>query len=292
MRVKTVAIVLSLGSLLVACANPPTDGRAGDGGSSTQIPYPVGADQLVLRISQGGGFTAPSYQLTTIPMVSLFGDGSLITPGAQVDIYPGPALPTIAQERLSVEAIQQLLQAAIDAGLDRDRDLTDLGSVGIADAPTTTFTLVVDGQTHTTNVYALGELGSKPAGMSQEEYQTRQDLLAFESKMTDLSWLPEGSVSDAGSFQPSAVRVFVSDYQPDPSLTEPPIAWPIFPALAAFGQPVSAGLQGTRCGSLTGDDARTVLDLAAGATQLTPWTSGGGRFGLLFRPLLPDENGC
>jgi hypothetical protein len=291
MRVKTVAVVLSLGSLLAACANAPTGG-AGDGGSGTQIPYPVGADRLVLRISQGGGFIAPSYQLTALPMVSLFGDGSLVTPGAQPDIYPGPAVPAIAQVRLSVEAIQQVLQAAIDAGLERDRDLTDLGSVGIADAATTTFTLAVDDQTHTTNVYALGELSSKPAGMSQEEFQTRQDLLAFESKMTDLSWLPAGSVSDAGTFQASSVRVFVSDYQPDPSLTESPVAWPITPGLAAFGQPVSAGLQGMRCGALTGEDARTVLDLAGRANQLTPWTSEGARYALLFRPLLPDETGC
>ena len=28
------------------------------------------------------------------------------------------------------------------------------------------------------------------------------------------------------------------------------------------------------------------------ANQLTPWISGGRRFHVVFRPLLPDESGC
>lgn len=289
MRMRNLcASVLVLGSLTAACANEAAPRDGGNDG----IAYPTGANQIVLRISQGGGFVPIQYNLTSIPMFSLFGDGLLLTPGAQIEIYPGPALPAIAQQRLSVEGMQALLQAAIDAGLDTDRDYTDLGSVGIADASTTTFILTADGQTHTTNVYALGELGAKPDGMSQDEYEARQELLSFQAKASDLSWLPEGSASDAGTYQPVAVRVFSSDYQPDPSLTQTPIAWPLSPGLATFGEPVSAGLQGLRCGAVDGVDAQTLLTQAEQANQLTPWTSEGARYGLLFRPLLPDESGC
>ena len=175
MRMRNLcASVIALGLLSAACANATTSGAGG--GGSDGITYPTGANQMILRIAQGGGFTSPAYNLTALPMFSLFGDGVLVTPGAQIEIYPGPALPAIAQQRLSVDAIQSLLKAAIAAGLDTDREYVDMGSVGIADAPTTTFTLTVDGQTHTTNVYALGELGAKPDGMSQEEYQARQEL--------------------------------------------------------------------------------------------------------------------
>lgn len=292
MRVKSIyTSMLVLGLLTVACANDHATDGAGGGGSG-EIAYPTGANQAILRISQGGGFTPLNFNLTNIPMVSLFGDGLFVTPGAQIEIYPGPALPAIAQERLSVAAIQSLLQAALDAGLGADRDYTDLGSAGIADAPTTTFILTVEGQTHTTNVYALGELGAKPDGMSRDEYRARQQLLSFEAKASDLSWLPEGSTSDAGSYQPVAVRVFVSGYQPDQSLTEPPIGWPLTPGLATFGEPVSDGLRGMRCGAVDGAHAQTLLTLAEQANQLTPWTSDGARYTALFRPLLPDESGC
>ena len=298
MRLKLFgATMLSLGLLAGACANASAGEGAGDGATGGSpggggISYPTGADQVVLRIESGGGFVAMEYSLTTLPMISLFGDGLIITPGAQIEIYPGPALPALTQERLSADAIQQLLQAAIDAGLDTDRSYTDMGSVGIADAPTTTFTLVVDGQTHTTNVYALGELGPKPDAMSADEYQARKDLLAFETKAGDLSWLPEGSASDQGTYQPSALRVFSSDYRPDDSMTEPPIEWPLSPGLATFGDPLDNGPAGMRCGSVAADAAAMLFPLVEQANQLTPWTSDGARYGLLFRPLLPDESGC
>lgn len=288
-------MVLLLGVLAAACANAPTSGGPGDGpgdGSSDGISYVPDASQVVLRIELGGGFVPIEWNLTNLPLFSLFGDGLLVTPGPQIQIYPGPALPALTQRRLTPDAIQRLLQAAIDAGLDANRDYTDLGSVGIADAPTTTFTLTVDGQTYTTRAYALSELGAKPDEMSAEEYQAREDLLAFQAEATDLSWLPAGSVSDEGSYRPEALRVFVASYRPDQTLTEPPMAWPLDPGLASFGEAVRNGPEDMRCGVVSGSEAQTLLAQAEKANQLTPWTSEGARFGLLFRPLLPDESGC
>ena len=266
------------------------DGRGtGDGGGIT---YHTGATDLVLRIEQGGGFVPIDWNLTNMPMVSLFGDGLVVMPGAQIEIYPGPALPALSQMRLTPDAIQLLLQKALDVGLDVDRDYTDLGSVGIADASTTTFTLTIDGQVHTTRVYALGMLDTAPDGMSPDEFQARQDLLAFQNEAMDLSWLPQGSVSDESMFEPTALRVFVGDYRPDDALVEPPIDWPLTPGLSTFGDPVQNGRQGMRCGAVTGDDAAVLMPLVKQANQLTPWVSDGARYGLLLRPLLPDETGC
>jgi hypothetical protein len=294
MRLKLFGVTaITLGLLTGACANASTNGTADGGtGGAGGISYPTQADQVVLRIEQGGGFVTLQYNLTSIPLFSLFGDGLVVSPGAQIDIYPGPALPALTRERLSADAIQQLLQAAVDAGLNTDRSYTDLGSVGIADAATTTFTLTIDGTTHTTEVYALNELGPKPDGMSREEYQARRDLSAFQAKATDLSWLPQDAISDQGSYQPSALRLFASDYQADPNLTEPPIGWPLSTALSTFGDPVQGGMSGIRCGVVAADAAATLLPLVEQANQLTPWTSEGTRYGILFRPLLPDESGC
>ena len=289
MRRKTTAVtVLALGLLAAACANAQKGGGSLGGGVS----YPSGATELVLRIDQGGGFVAPQSTLAQMPMFSLFGDGLVVTPGMESMIYPGPALPAVAQERLTPDAIQLLLQAAVDAGLNTDRDFTDMGSVGVSDMPTTTFTLVIDGQPRTTRVYALGQTGPDPDGMSQSEYQARQDLQAFEAKATDLSWLPQGSISDSGAFEPDGLRVYVTDYHGDQTLTEPAVAWPLTPGLGSFGQPMEGALQGVRCGTVTGTDATTLLPVVENANELTPWTSDGSSYSLVFRALLPDEHGC
>jgi hypothetical protein len=298
MRLKLFfATALSLGLLTGACANAstgndPGDGGTGSGGSGSTGPAsPSGSDQLVLRIDQVGGFVPIQYNLSRLPMVSLYSDGLVVMPGAQIEIYPGPALPALAQERLSSDAIQLVIQAAIDAGLEKDRDLM---TMTVSDVPTTVFTLTVDGQTHTTQVYGLGMDHGKtpPDGMSPEEFQARKDLAVFEARATDLSWLPDGSVTDEGMYQPAALRIYSSAYQPDPSLTQTPVAWPLTPGLDLFGDSVQNASDGTRCGTVAGDAATTLLPLAQQANQLTPWTSDGTRYGLLFRPLLPDESGC
>jgi hypothetical protein len=294
MRLKLLcATVLSLGLLAGACANASSGDDSGDGGTGpepTGPTAPSGSDQLVLRIDQVGGFVPIQYHLTNLPLFSLYGDGLVLTPGAQIEIYPGPALPALGQQRLTADAVQRLIQTAIDAGLDKDRTFQ---TMIVSDMPTTVFTLTIDGQTHTTEVYALGfDQGGKPDGMSQEEFQARKELSAFQNTVTDLTRLPDGSVTDEGLYEPTSLRIFSSIYQPDPSLTQSPIAWPLTPGLDLFGDPMDTAMDGMRCGTVAADAAASLLPLAEQANQLTPWTSDGGRYGLLFRPLLPDESGC
>jgi hypothetical protein len=293
MRLKLFgATVLSLGLLAGACANSSGDGSGEGGSGGTGVTGSTGAngtDQVVLRIEQSGGFVAVQYNLTRMPMLTLYGDGLYVTPGPQIEIYPGPALPALAQQRLTPEATQLLLRAAVDAGLNADRSYT---TMMISDAPTTTFTLTIDGQTHTTEVYALDFDMSSAKGMTKGEVQARKDLAAFQAKASDLSWLPSGSVSDAGTYEPTGLRVFSGPYQGDENLLQTPIVWPLTPGLAEFGDAQDDAPGGMRCGTVSADAAGTLLPLAEQANQLTPWTSGGARYGLWFRPLLPDESGC
>jgi hypothetical protein len=290
MKVRSPAAPLvALVFLTVACANSVAT-SGGDGGDGT-IAYPTGAGDLVVRISYEGGFVSPDYQLTAVPAFSLFGDGRAVTPGAQSMIYPGPALPTVVSTPITDAGVQALLRDAIEAGLDHDATYTDLGAVGIADAPTTVFTLTVAGHTHVTKAYALGQLGSKPDGMSQEEFAARAALQAFEKATTDLRGnLPTGSVGKDGAFVPDELRLFVSGYRPDPQMKEPPQGWPLDTPLADFGE--AAAPEGTRCGAVSGADLDAILPLARDANQLTPWMSDGARYSIAFRPLLPDESGC
>ena len=286
MRMKMpAAMALAAVVLAGACANATSGGGASDGPTGNgPISYPTGADQLVLRIDQTGGFINPQATLSQIPLFSLFGDGLAITPGAQIEIYPGPALPVLVQGHLSPDAVQRILAAARDAGLFESRQLP-----GVPDTGITTFTVVADGKTTVTTIGGLG----MPGGSSPDDGQARQQLQSFEAKVSDLSWLPQGSVSDQGTYRPTGLRVYVSDYQPSQGLHETPVAWPLEPPLATFGGPVAqGGLQGTRCGAVTGSDADTLIPLVEQANELTPWTSQGSRYALRFRPLMPDESGC
>jgi hypothetical protein len=293
---------MALGILGAACANSSSVSGAGDGGGG--FSYPTAPDQLVVRVSTGGGFIAPSYSITQLPQFSLMGDGRAITPGAIPEIYPGPAIAPLFSQQLTPDAVQAILSLAkTDGLLAKDQDYTDMGSVGIADAGTTTITIVADGQTHTFNFYALGDLGqNKPDHMNQAEFDARTMAQDFATKAGDLSWLAAGSAADQVPFVPTGVRVFVSNYQPDPSMSEPSISWPLGTGLAAFGDPVKGAAAGSglntnsslpsRCGVATGDDLTTLMPLIDHANQLSPWKSDGKEYGLLFRPLLPDESGC
>jgi hypothetical protein len=66
------------------------------------------------------------------------------------------------------------------------------------------------------------------------------------------------------------------------------VAW-TGPALP--GPTLNAAL-GLGCVTVTGDEAKAVLATAAKTNTATPWTSGGIRWSLRFRPLLPDEPDC
>jgi predicted small secreted protein len=285
-RPITFALVVAT-LVLAACANRSTGPGTGPDG----IDHPSGADQIVLRVSYEGGFVAPSWSLTQIPGFALFGDGRVIVPGAQIEIYPGPALPAVSERILTEDGVQAILQAAFDAGLGESRDYTDMGNVGIADASTTVFTLSAAGDTSTVRVYALSELSDRPQGMPQEEFDARRRLSRFAERLGNLpSWLPEGSVGEEQPYDAAGYRLIVGDYQPDESLPQDPVRWPLDTAIADVAS-ADAGPD-LRCGTVVGQDWQALAPLAGSANQLTPWTNDGVRYAISFRPLLPDESTC
>ncbi len=333
-RIARAIVLLTVTVLGLAACGRVTG--AGSGGDTTpgRIAHPTGANDLLLRIEYTGGFVAPEALLQRYPSFSLYGDGTVITQGAQIEIYPQPALPPLISTHVDEEGIQRILHAAIAAGLDGP-DVTYAG-IPIADAPDTVFTLNLDGRTHTTTVTALGmdvggssEPGGPPGtgggssgstgsaggtvvpeptaseasgeeapGLSDEERRARVALLALQTKLSDLrSWLPAGSVGDDLAYEPTAMRVFVTDGAPDDqggTLHQQDVIWPLGTPLATFGQPIETPLSGgpARCGVVEGSDLELLMPKAERANQLSPWVSEGARFGLSFRPLLPDESGC
>jgi hypothetical protein len=299
MTFRTLACATILALSLAACADTPPGDGATDLPSDSPIVVPAGAQDLVLRVEFEAGFVPRSYLLTRIPTFSLFGAGTIIVPGAQTEIYPGQALPAITARQVSDEGEQAILRAALDAGLGGDARYTDMGHVMIADAATTVFTLVLgDGQVHRTQVYALGEFGQqeRPDGMPADEWEARTTLSRFVQDLGTLdTWLPASTLGEEASYPASSARLLVADYRAEDQLHQQSVDWPLAEGLATFGDDANSiddlgGLE--RCGVVGGDDWTAVHELAASANALTPWVSDGTRYGITFRPLLPDETGC
>jgi hypothetical protein len=296
MRMGRIGVAIAAVAVLAsACGGVGTDdpGSGGTTGATgaSGIGHPTGADQLILRVAYEGGFVPYEYTLGSTPFWSLFGDGTLIVPGPQIEIYPGPALPNLIATPVSEDGIQAILEAARDAGL-MDGD-ANYGNQCIADAATTVFTTDADGQTSVVSAYAL-DVG-EPASTcgNGEDADARAKLAEFQAMLSDLrSWLPNGSVGAERTYDPTEMRVYVLPYQGDAELPQDPIEWPLERPLDSFGGPVENASSDTSCGVVTGEDLTTLLAAARNANALTPWTGGGTEYQLIFRPLLPDEHSC
>lgn len=281
-------LLLTAAILLTACQGA---------GNGIPIEHPEG-DALVLRITNSGGFVPVEYIFTNTPTFSLLGDGRVVVPGAQIAIYPGPALPALNVRQLTEAGIQAVL-----AEVEKTRlfvaDAEYLGAQNfVADAQDTLFTLHAGGREVTIRVYALGIVsqgGSYP-GISAEELAAHAALLRLSERLMDLdSWLSADAWADPSwsAFQPDAMRLLVRNAdadQPDGSgLTSQLMPWPIAEDPATFGAPVSGSPDEARCGVVAGADAVTWYQALSSANQLTRFTHAGHRYAVAVRFFLPDE---
>jgi len=292
-------LVLVLLMLIAACGE--ADDNLGSGGNATPTPEPIdhpqGASDVVVKIEHVGGFVMQETIVTRLPHFVLYGDGSVITQGPQIAIYPPPALPNLQMGTLTGEGIQRILEAAREAGLlDGDKEYRlDM----IADAPTTVFTITADGETHTISVYALmlveDELNNDL--VPEDEREARQKLAEFEAMMLDyMGWLPADAVAEAETAYPMEqlqIVVIPRDMLMigDDSIDTGEMDWPLEAPLAGIGDEYPF-MEQARCAVIEGDDLDTLVDALHQANQLTTWISEGDEYALLLRPMLPDETGC
>ena len=285
MKVRFAAASITLFLTLTACADAPVDPANGG------IDHATAPDQVLVQLSFEGGFVPVEWTSVNFPFYSLYGDGTLILPGAQIEIYPGPALPAISSRQVDEAGIQAILEKAIAGVEGIPTDLDDLGFMSIADASTAVVTVSAGGVDRTIRAYALSELTDRPDGMPEREYQARLDLQELVALLTGSGdWLPEGSLGPEGTYDASAARLFVGEYRPAEDLAQETVPWPLGEGLASFGETAPPGQ--FRCGVVQGADWDAVHEAASSANELTPWADAGERYSILFRPLLPNETGC
>jgi hypothetical protein len=226
----------------LAAATLLLTGCGATGGSGTTSPtnyqHPTGPDELVLSVFRGGGLAPAEALFTLLPEFSLYGDGRSITQGPVIAIYPPPALPNLRSAALSEAGIQRVLTATEGAGVFRAD--VDYGIPGVTDMPTTTFTVIADGSTHVTRIYALDFQGPGRTGLTRAQEQARKVVIDFQAKLVDVrSWLGgEVGPDEAYEFKSLAVLIMpVDKIEPDSSgITPSVVEWPLGP-LASLGTP-------------------------------------------------------
>ncbi|MEV0154892.1 hypothetical protein AB0H57_14255 [Micromonospora sp. NPDC050686] len=262
--------------LLTASCAQQAGPSAADGAGSTSYP----ADVPVVRIDYTGGFVPPAVVATRLPGLSVYGDGRVISQGPVPAIYPGPALPNIQVGKIGAAEIAKLVEQARAAGVGT---AVDLGTPTMTDVTTTRFTVRGPVGVEEVEVYALHEATGPEAGLTAEQRAARDKLRAFADSLTN----PTGATTQP--YQPTAVAAVAQPWvanEEDQKQAE--VAWP-GPALP--GASLGDGL-GLGCVAVTGSAVQQVLDAAAKANTATPWTSGGKRWTITLRPLLPDETDC
>ncbi len=254
-------------------------------GGGTSATYSTAPTSLVVRVELTGGFVPVETIFTNLPVVSVYGDGSVITTGPQIAIYPGPVVPNLQVRKLDAVGMEKVLTAAQEAGL-----LTapiDYGQPPVADVPNTVVTINANDTSYTQSANALGmETDVGGTGLTQAQINARADLSAFVTALGDLETFV--GADHIGPEQPYTitgwrVRATEADQLPTGEPAPTVVPWPVTALpLASVGD----------CTAVKGDVAQQVTDTMTKANQLTYFTDAGKTYQVLVRPLLPDETGC
>ncbi len=228
---------------------------------------------VAVRLETAGGLVAPDYLFRTLPSLVIYADGLVITQGPQVAIYPAPALPSLVVRRLDGAGLAAVKKVITGAGL-VTASPPDYAAVPIliADGPTTTLVVTLDGITATHAAYALS-MGQTP------ETGARKTLADVVARLEDLgSLVGSQHIGPETSFAPTRFAIRASASEADPS--SPVVDWPL----------ANASL-GTAAQCLVVDDPAAPA-LFASMTTATRVRQADVIYSIAVRPVLPAQTGC
>ena len=262
----------ALAALIAAC---------GDDNKRTFSSIPSGAQDVVIKITNEGGFVPAGFAFVNLPSLLISGDGRVFTPGAMIEIYPGPLLPAISERSITDEGISKVLQLADDAGLlGAPLDYSTPGAIAIADAPDTVVVINVNGKVYEHRANALGF--DMPEGSLSTP--ARDNLNTFVTLISDIAKVAgSDNLGDEQIFVPEQYRFQALVVDPtqftDPAPTI--VAWP-----DGTGAVLAESLQ---CATVT---ANAVEELFTEATQLTFFEEADVTYQLSAVGVLPGDATC
>ena len=266
---RTLPALLVASLALAACGS----------GEPGTMPTDYDPDDVVLTVSEEGGFAPVELILGRHPRLVLQADGRLYTPGAIPMIYPGPMLTPVFVGTIDEATMREIVRVVAESGLgDIDGRVDDTSATNhVADATTTVITYFDGTETHTLSVYALG-IALESSEIADGAAQVVAALEQAAAGLTDLS-----------EYRPSKVEIRTGDRMalPDAEFRNAR-PWPL--EIAPTDMP--SGEFGWRCVVVEGPPATDLLALVADANQATVWEHEGTEYPLIARGLLPGEPGC
>ncbi|MGH8927380.1 MAG: hypothetical protein ACRDWH_03445 [Acidimicrobiia bacterium] len=233
---------------------------------------------VLLLIRDEGGFVPVDFAVGQGPRLVLLRDGTLIVPGPQIEIFPGPLLPNYQQLALDEETQLFVLEELDAIGFaDIENDINNEATNSVADASTTITTFYNQDGAHTFSVYALG------IGLSISD--GRVPILAnLVDRLSQFGFSQPGE-----SYEWEAMEVLASVPLAPP---EPQFAnvkpWPL---PVAFEQMADIGF-GWRCASYEDGEVQALLAQFADANQTTTWDDAGTEYTIRAKPLFPGQEPC
>ena len=273
-RLLLTALVLAAADLTAAPTAPAAIG------------HPRTATDIVVRVTTGGGFVPVQVNLRALPSFTLYGDGTVVVPGAVVQIFPGPAIYPLVRSKLSERQVQALLQRARAAGLLARGTIAygDMGAMGVTDMPTTTVRINALGRHAQRSAYALGATAG--GRLSPAQTKARKALSRF------IAQLPQGLAGTR--YAPHAIAIYAGPFQGQGQPGAGRVRWPLASNLATAGTRPQSGA-GYRCITVRGAAVAKLLATLRKANEQSQWIARPGAaraFQVIARPLLPDERDC
>jgi hypothetical protein len=250
-----------------------------------EIEHPTGPTDVVLRLEEGGGFVPVEFMVTSAPIFTLYGDGTVIyrppefTPPPESGVAKDSPFRTL---KLTPEQVDQLLTFALRDGALGLATKDQYENPMIADAATTIFTVRADGIERTISVYGLG--------MDDPSVPDVQIRRAFSLLAGRLKAFDESAPTEPETYEPTAYRGILLDVAGQ--VATDPIDWP-WPEIAEsdFTVRPEAGVTFPSRTMTPEEIAATgVTDAPGGFKTLMLRTGEGGLVGFAARPLLPDED--
>jgi hypothetical protein len=284
-RLLSVFALVPVGLALAACGDSKavsvdTDGTIAPATTvapPTTIPHPMGADDVVLKITDEGGLVPPDYlSFYLVPQLLVTGDGRAFRSAPASTAYPGPLLPNILVEQAGEVGVQAWLHDAEQFGLLAPApDYSGAENV-IADGTSTVFTINANGEKYVHSAYALGILDPETGARKN-----------FQNAIATISAVPgdgiPGTTFVATSYRLRARPVDPSDLA---STTDQPIQ----PIVVDWPEGTSVELAAaTDCARVA---ASAVGTLFIDAYQNTFFRQHGAVYSLVVRGVLPGDPVC
>lgn len=243
----------------------------------------LGPDDLVVEVATVGGLVPVETAVTRIPDLVVLGDGTAITPGAQIEIFPPPALPAVDAVTLGGVEVTAILDLVADSGL-FGAPTPEFGTPPVADVPDTRISARVGDEVRVVSIPALGF----DDGVTVEQAAARERAAEL---LDQIRALVAARADESAAWTPTGWLLGVRPYADaaNEELPREPVDWPLEPAVLADA---ATGERPFGCLAVSGDDAEILTSAASGADQLTPWAADGEEYQVLFRPWLPHESGC